>query len=110
MAQELGDPESAVSRAYYALYHTTIVLLEVVRNRTRERWAHDQLERAFLEEFCNPGFIFNARDGDTWKQARAVRIDADYRLDRLSQRTAQRILDRVEDLVTRMKYEIERST
>lgn len=104
-----GDPESAVSRAYYGLFHVTAVLLEVVANRTRERWEHTQLEKAFLDEFASRGFRFSARDGNTWKEAHLSRVNADYRVDELRARAAQRLLSRIEDLVARMKDEIQRS-
>ena len=104
-----GDPESAVSRAYYGLFHVTAVLLEVLANRTRERWEHTQLEKAFLDEFASRGFRFSARDGNTWKEAHLSRVTADYRVDELRARAAQRLLSRIEDLVARMKDEIQRS-
>lgn len=104
-----GDPESAVSRAYYGLFHVTVALLAVVANRTRERWEHIQLEKAFLDEFARRGFRFSARDGNTWNEARLSRITADYRVAELTTRAAERLLSRVEDLAARMKDEIQRS-
>ena len=104
-----GDPESAVSRAYYGLFHVTAVLLAVVANRTRERWEHTQLEKAFLDEFASRGFRFSVRDGNTWKEAHLSRVTADYRVNELRARAAQRLLSRIEDLVARMKDEIQRS-
>lgn len=104
-----GDPESAVSRAYYGLFHVTVALLAVVANRTRERWEHTQLEKAFLDEFARRGFRFSARDGNTWKEARLSRITADYQVGELTTRAAERLLARVEDLAARMKDEIQRS-
>lgn len=65
-ALENDDPESAASRAYYALYHVTVLLLRVVRGIERDRWDHDELQKAFLDEFCKLHFRFSRTDGRDW--------------------------------------------
>ena len=67
------------------------------------------MEEAFLDEFARRGFRFSTRDGNTWKEARLSRITADYQVGELTIRAAERLLSRVEDLIARMKDEIQRS-
>ena len=107
MALDNGDPESAASRAYYALYHITILLLRVVRRVERRRWDHEQLHHAFLDEFCKPGFRFDRRDGDDWRYVKESRIDADYSRQNVTDASrARRALDRAEHLVEKMRMEV----
>ena len=73
-----GDAESGASRAYYALYHMTVLLLSRVKGGTRDRWDQNQLHQAFLDEFCKPGFLFNRNDGNDWGDVMEVRLHADY--------------------------------
>ena len=60
-ALENEDPESGASRAYYGLYYATLLLLPVVRAIERDRWDHEQLHRAFLDQFCKLGFACSNR-------------------------------------------------
>jgi uncharacterized protein (UPF0332 family) len=90
-ALDNGDPESAASRAYYALYHMTILLLRRVRGVERNRWDHEQLHKVFLEEFCRLHFRFSQADGDDWRYVKDSRIDADYGHEVFNERHAQRV-------------------
>ncbi len=101
-----GDPESAASRAYYALYHMTILLLRVVRGIERDRWDHDQLHNAFLNGFCRLHFKFSQGDGTDWAYVLRTRFMADYDRDPLSRHRAQRAVDRAARLVSKMRLEI----
>jgi uncharacterized protein (UPF0332 family) len=106
LALDDGDPESAASRAYYALYHMTILLLGRVRGIERNRWDHEQLHKVFLDEFCKPHFRFSRADGDDWRYVKDSRIDADYGHGAVNERHAQRVLVRAERLITRMRQEV----
>ena len=101
-----GDPESAASRAYYALYHMTILLLRVVRARERDRWDHDQLLNTFLHEFCRLHFKFSRSDGEDWAYVLRTRFMANYDRDPLDTRRAQRAVERAARLVSKMRLEI----
>jgi len=107
IALESGDPESAASRAYYALYHMTVLLLRVVRDIERDRWDHDQLHKAFLDEFCKLGFRFSRVDGQDWRDVMYTRIDADYGRTPLNRRRAQRCLEKAGRLIAKMRLEVE---
>lgn len=110
VALETGDPESAASRAYYALYHMTIMLLREVRGIERVRWDHEELHRAFLDEFCKPGFRFSRSEGDDWRYVKDARIDADYsRRSVTDHRRAQRAIERAGRLASKMQVEVHRS-
>ena len=100
------DPESAASRAYYALYHMTVLLLRVVRGIERDRWDHDQLLNTFLHEFCRLHFKFSRSDGEDWAYVLRTRFMADYGRDPLTRRRAQRSVERAERLVNKMLLEI----
>jgi uncharacterized protein (UPF0332 family) len=101
-----GDPESAASRAYYALYHMTVLLLRVVRGIERDRWDHDQLQKAFLDEFCKLHFRFSRDDGREWGDVMDTRFTADYGRASLNRRHALRSLERAERLVAKMRREV----
>jgi uncharacterized protein (UPF0332 family) len=101
-----GDPESAASRAYYALYHMTILLLRVVRGIERDRWDHDQLQKAFLDEFCKLHFRFSRDDGREWGDVMDTRFTADYGRVPLNHRRAQRSVERAERLIAKMRREV----
>ena len=101
-----GDPESASSRAYYALYHMTILLLRVVRGIERDRWDHDQLQKAFLDEFCKLHFSFSRADGREWGDVMDTRFTADYDRGPLNRRRALRSLERAERLIAKMRREV----
>ena len=106
LALENDDPESAASRAYYALYHMTILLLGVIRGIERARWDHDQLHKAFLDEFCKLHFRFSQDDGQEWRDVMYTRIDADYGREPLNSRRAFRSVERAERLIAKMRREV----
>jgi uncharacterized protein (UPF0332 family) len=108
LALENRDPDSASSRAYYALYHMTVLLLRVVWGVERDRWDHPQLHKAFLDHFCKSGFRFSQDDGREWGDVMQARINADYWLEHLRHRTALRSVDKARRLVNKMKIEVGR--
>ena len=77
-AFETGDFETAVSRAYYAAYHSIAAVLEVRAQLRRSRWDHVQVQNEFRARFTNRGFLFNSRDARTLVDLYEARIDADY--------------------------------
>jgi uncharacterized protein (UPF0332 family) len=107
-ALDNGDPESAASRAYYALHHMTVLLLYRVKSIERDSWSHRQLYQAFLDEFCKLHFRFSRSDGDDWGFVRDIRLLADYSSTPLSIRRARTSVEKSERLVDRMRQEVER--
>ena len=90
---------TAVSRAYYCLYH---VLLEVLtaqgESAPKRGWNHDVLRDRFWERYCKSGRHFNRQDGQTLNVARNSRMDADYRDVEFEGRRVRRLVDAVERL------------
>ena len=106
LAIENGDPESAASRAYYALYHMTILLLKILKGIERDRWDHDELLNTFLQEFCRLHFKFSRSDGEDWAYVLRTRFMADYDRDPLNRGRAQRAVERADRLVSKIQMEI----
>jgi uncharacterized protein (UPF0332 family) len=73
-----GDWETAVSRAYYAAYHSIVAVLEIRAQMHRSRWDHTQLQNEFRARFTNRGFLFSSRDARSLLDLYEARIDADY--------------------------------
>jgi len=105
-ALERGDSESAASRAYYALYHITVLLLRAIKGIERERWDHDQLHRAFLDQFCEVGYLFSRRDGRDWEYVKNSRIAADYDANPFPAMRGQRAIERARQLIGAMTQRI----
>ena len=101
-----GDAESAASRAYYALYHITVLLLRTVKGIERERWDHEQLHRAFLDQFCKVGYLFSRQDGRDWEYVKNSRIAADYHPNPLPPIRGQRAIARARQLIEAMTQRI----
>jgi uncharacterized protein (UPF0332 family) len=77
-AYEVEDWETCVSRAYYAVYHAVIYLLEVRANLHRRRWDHDQIQADFRSRFASRGFLFSRQDTIGFNKLREDRLKADY--------------------------------
>jgi len=77
-AFEADDFETAVSRAYYAAYHSVIAVLESRAGVSRRRWDHSQLQAAFRREFGAKGFLFSIRDSGDFDKLYEDRLIADY--------------------------------
>ena len=101
------DSDSSLSRAYYALYHMTVTLVDKRANQRRERWDHIELHKAFLDYFCKRGCLFNQQDGRDWDQAKETRMVADYGPGRISRRRAARLLEKIGQLVQKMQRMVE---
>ena len=106
LALENGDPDSTVSRVYYALYHMTILLLGVTRGISRGRWDHNELHGMFLDQFCKLSFKFNVDDGKDWGRVKDARIDGDYGRHAVSSRRAQGSVEQAQRLINKMRSEV----
>ncbi|MCL0095280.1 HEPN domain-containing protein [Dehalococcoidia bacterium] len=81
-----GDYESCVSRSYYAAYHMVVILLASKANIRRKRWDHNELHRAFGEQFCKKGWLFTREDGDLFRTLQLERFSTDYEVGRFSKK------------------------
>ena len=97
-ALSLEDWETAVSRAYYALYHAVIAVIEAKTSTRRRRWDHIEVQNSFIQQFTRKGFLFSTQDAATLEQAYRNRLVADYERIRMTSRTATETLIRARQL------------
>ncbi len=103
LALDDGDADSCVSRTYYAVFHALVLLFEA-RGNTRERWSHLEVQRVFLQEFCNRGYLgFNKRDAQTFKDLYRGRLDADYGWGAANVVRSERLLGRAASLFIKIR-------
>jgi uncharacterized protein (UPF0332 family) len=93
-AFDAQDWETAVSRAYYAVYHAAITVLEARGGLRRRRWDHLQLQIDFRERFARRGYLFSIRQADELASMYEARLTADYGWQALSRGRVQIALER----------------
>ncbi|MPZ48566.1 MAG: HEPN domain-containing protein [Dehalococcoidia bacterium] len=101
------DWETTVSRAYYALYHAVIALLENKTTVRRNRWEHVELHYLFRSQFAQRGFLFVVRDAEDFERLHRQRLAADYEQRGLSRRmtedalrTANRLYAKIREVIS----------
>lgn len=92
-----GDYDSCISRCYYALFHVSIVLLETLGVR-QTKWEHRFVLSAFNKECVHRRKIFPHHFGQILEDIFYERMDADYRIEEKSFKTAKRLLDKAEKI------------
>ena len=92
------DWETAVSRAYYALYHAVIAVLEAKGGVSHDRWDHVQVQHDFRIQFSNRGFLFNATDAQILERTYLERLHADYERLSATGRTARDVIGKARQL------------
>ena len=85
---ERGRLRSALSRAYYAVYHLCVLLFEKhalkpanflgKSNRPALTWEHNIITRQFFHEFCVKRKLFAWERGQTIRRLYRNRLTADY--------------------------------
>ncbi|MBI3915332.1 MAG: HEPN domain-containing protein [Chloroflexi bacterium] len=85
---ERGRLRSALSRAYYAVYHLCVLLFEKYAlkpshfvgksNRPALIWEHTIITRQFFHEFCDKRRLFAWERGVTIRRLYRNRLTADY--------------------------------
>ncbi len=85
---ERGRLRSALSRAYYAVYHLCVLLFEKHSlkpshfigkgNRRALTWEHSIITRQFFHEFCAKRKLFAWERGVTIRRLYRNRLTADY--------------------------------
>jgi uncharacterized protein (UPF0332 family) len=88
-----GCANSAASRAYYAMFQAAQVALEHA-GLGRERWSHHGLPATFTTELIQRRKIYPASLRDHLVSGLNIRQAADYRHTGVSQKTAQRLLQK----------------
>ena len=77
LCMDHGRYDSAVSRAYYAMYRAAIALLEHYGD-VRPGWNHGRLEQALRRRMVSGRSLLHGRDVDELKGVYTLRITADY--------------------------------
>jgi uncharacterized protein (UPF0332 family) len=97
-----GRYDSAVSRAYYAMFRAAIALLEHYGD-VRPGWNHGRLEQALRRGIVRErGLVY---DGDVreLRSVYALRVIADYRDRRISSQEAQMSLDAISRFIAKIE-------
>jgi uncharacterized protein (UPF0332 family) len=102
------DWETAVSKAYYASYHTVVELMEVKAGVRRRSWNHMQVQNDFRRLFGQSGFLFTITDARDLQQLYQARLIADYEQTQTRQRQsvdfvlrAKRLCDKIIEVIGR---------
>ena len=86
----MGSYDSAVSRAYYAMFRAAIALLEHYGD-VRPGWNHGRLEQTLRREMVRDRGPVHDGDVREFRSVYALRIIADYRDRHLSSQEAQTV-------------------
>jgi uncharacterized protein (UPF0332 family) len=103
LALEHGYYETAVSRAYYSVYHLVAWALMEHRGIDRSRWDHFQIVNEFYNHFCKRGYLFSMADGRDLQQLLDSRLDADYANVDFNNRKTARLLERAGALANKIQ-------
>jgi uncharacterized protein (UPF0332 family) len=109
MCLRAGYANSTASRAYYAMFQAAQVALEHVGSR-RVMWSHAGLQAAFATECIHRRKIYPAIFRNHLAFGLEVRQEADYGRAGVSQKAAQRLLQRALAFVSAVEEAISRGT
>ena len=104
-----GRYDSAVSRAYYAMFRAAIALLEH-HGDVRPGWNHGRLARLLRERMVNARALLEYGDVQELGDAYTLRLIADYRDRQLSSQETQTALEAAQRFVTKIEGVISRGT
>ena len=94
-----GLVNSAVSRAYYAIFQAAQVAM-AISGSPRNEWSHSGLQAAFVRELIHHRKIYPAVFRDYLSSGLRMRHVADYGREGVSSKTAQRLVHRAASFVT----------
>lgn len=104
-----GDTESSVSRAYYAARYAAIHLFIVRKLGWTPHWQHETIASKMIEQARRLHWLRAARMagqqefGKSWLLLLKLRNEADYELDRMPTRSAERCLEFAQAVVEVIK-------
>lgn len=104
-----GRYDSAVGRAYYAMFRAAIALLEYYGD-VRPGWNHGRLARILRERMVHASALLESGDVQELEDVYALRLIADYRDRRLSSQETQSVMEKANRFVTRIEGVISRGT
>ncbi len=100
-----GLLDSAVSRAYYALFQAAICALES-RGLRRREWTHKGVHSDFVQHFVRRRKVVPASFAGALPSVMQLRHIADYQQPGVSQRQAERAVHRAHEFVTLLQREV----
>lgn len=98
-----GDYDSAASRAYYAVYHAFVCLLDLGADIRQERWDHIDLLARFSQEFCKRRGLFSTNDYRDVTRLQEMRLFGDYQYGFVGQKQAEWAVSRATSLIEKAK-------
>jgi uncharacterized protein (UPF0332 family) len=104
-----GRYDSAVSRAYYAMFRAAIALLEHYGD-VRPGWNHGRLATILRERMVQTRALLESRDVQELENAYASRLIADYRDRRLSSQESRTVLEAANRFVAKIEGVINHGT
>jgi uncharacterized protein (UPF0332 family) len=93
-----GLPNSAASRAYYAMFQAAQVAMSIVGSPQSE-WSHHGLQAAFVTELIHRRKIYPSVLRDYLSSGLIIRQSADYGQAGVSRKIAQRLVHRAASFV-----------
>lgn len=100
-----GLANSAASRAYYAMFQAAQVAMEIA-GFPRDEWSHSGLQAAFANELIHRRKIYPAVFRDYLSSGLRTRHVADYGLEGVGKKTAQRVVHRAASFVTAVEEKL----
>ncbi len=100
-----GLANSAVSRAYYAMFQAAQVAMKIAGS-PRDEWSHAGLQSAFVKELIHQRKIYPAVFRDYLSSGLRMRHVADYRREGVSRKTAHRLVHRAASFVTAVEEKV----
>ncbi len=101
-----GLVNSAASRAYYTMFQAAQVALEAVDAAQRSEWSHYGLQAAFVTELIHRRKIYLAVFREYLSHGLGVRRVADYGLEGVSRKIAQRLVRRAASFVAAIEEKV----
>jgi len=96
--------DSAISRAYYAMFWAAIAALELTGvAKAGETWSHGGLASTFGLELIKRRRLIPKLMGRRLRDAYALRTEADYKLVRFSYKQAQRVVNWASEFIDQVR-------
>lgn len=96
---------SAASRAYYAMFQAAQVAMKIA-GFPRSEWSHSGLQAAFANELIHRRKIYPGVFRDYLSSGLRTRHVADYKIEGVSRKTAQRLVHRAASFVSAVEEQM----
>ena len=106
---DFGRRNSCARSAYYACFQAAIAALlhaQVVSAQSGRRWAHNQVQARFVGELIHREKRYPASLRSTLPDLLAIRHKADYEVEGIHDRVAQRVVRRAQSFIQAVREEL----